>query len=140
MFLRDLFLFSRGHRLTRIAKIADVYGRTSDSAEEHDAYYLAAACMLPEAMLRLAVRGGQSADEIGTAYPSLEGFAHCLGRPILSATRSEWRITDAECRPIWCVTLVRLHPRSRASSTGGAKMLCSMPTIGFRHTTATNRT
>ena len=47
---------------------ADAYGRTFDSAEEHDAYYLAAACMLPETMLRRAVREGQTAIEIGAAY------------------------------------------------------------------------
>lgn len=67
-YLEECWHILLGHRLTRIAKIADAYGRTFDSAEEHDAYYLAAACMLPEAMLRVAVREGRSADEIGTAY------------------------------------------------------------------------
>ena len=36
-----------GHKLTKIARIADAYGRTYDRAEEHDAYYLAAATLRP---------------------------------------------------------------------------------------------
>ncbi|WP_084627434.1 XRE family transcriptional regulator [Sediminimonas qiaohouensis] len=67
-YLEECWHILLGHRLTKIAKIADAYGRTFDSAEEHDAYYLAAACMLPEAMLRQAVREGRSAAEIGTAH------------------------------------------------------------------------
>lgn len=67
-YLEECWHILLGHRLTRIAKIADAYGRTFDSAEEHDAYYLAAACMLPEAMLRRAVSEGQAAAQIGTAY------------------------------------------------------------------------
>lgn len=46
-----------GHRLTRIAKVADVYGRTFDEIEEHDAYYLASATMLPEKIVRKFVSG-----------------------------------------------------------------------------------
>ncbi len=67
-YLEECWHILLGHRLTKIAKIADAYGRTFDSAEEHDAYYLAAACMLPEAMLRQTVREGQTAVEIGTAF------------------------------------------------------------------------
>lgn len=37
-----------GHKLTKIARIAEAYGRTYDKAEEHDAYYLASATLLPK--------------------------------------------------------------------------------------------
>lgn len=67
-YLEECWHILLGHRLTRIAKIANSYGRTFDSAEEHDAYYLAAACMLPETMLRQAVREGQSAAGIGAVF------------------------------------------------------------------------
>lgn len=37
-----------GHKLTKISKVAEAFGRTYDAAEEHDAYYLAAASLLPK--------------------------------------------------------------------------------------------
>lgn len=37
-----------GHKLTKISKVAEAFGRTYDATEEHDAYYLAAASLLPK--------------------------------------------------------------------------------------------
>jgi Zn-dependent peptidase ImmA (M78 family) len=44
-----------GHKLVKIARIADAYGRTYDKTEEHDAYYLASATLLPKDAIKKAV-------------------------------------------------------------------------------------
>jgi transcriptional regulator with XRE-family HTH domain len=49
-----------GHKLTKIARVAEAYGRTYDKAEEHDAYYLASATLLPKAAI---AKGGQGQTE-----------------------------------------------------------------------------
>ncbi|MDF0521035.1 ImmA/IrrE family metallo-endopeptidase [Bradyrhizobium yuanmingense] len=38
--LEEFWHILLGHKLTKIARIADAYGRTYDKSEEHDAYYL----------------------------------------------------------------------------------------------------
>lgn len=57
-----------GHRLTKVAKFGNIYGRTYDSAEEHDAYYLASACLLPKTAFTSAVESGRSSDEIASQF------------------------------------------------------------------------
>lgn len=57
-----------GHKLVKIAKIAGAYGRTYDSAEEHDAYFLAAASLLPRAAVRAMVQKKASAAEIAAQF------------------------------------------------------------------------
>lgn len=67
-YLEECWHILLGHKLTRIAKIADSYGRTFESSEEHDAFYLASACLLPENSVREQVYGGQTAEEISRIF------------------------------------------------------------------------
>jgi transcriptional regulator with XRE-family HTH domain len=67
-YLEECWHILLGHRLTRIAKVADAYGRTYDSSEEHDAFYLASATLLPENEVRSAVTAGKSAEEIADLF------------------------------------------------------------------------
>jgi Zn-dependent peptidase ImmA (M78 family)/DNA-binding XRE family transcriptional regulator len=57
-----------GHKLTKIARVTDAYGRTYDKAEEHDAYYLAAATLLPKSAVIDAVRKNQSSEQIAKVF------------------------------------------------------------------------
>lgn len=57
-----------GHKLVKIAKIAGAYGRTYDSAEEHDAYFLASASLLPRNAIKKMVQGKASAAEIAARF------------------------------------------------------------------------
>lgn len=56
------------HKLTKVAKLSDAYGRTYDQAEEHDAYYLASASLLPRKAVQDAVAKGCSADDIARRF------------------------------------------------------------------------
>ena len=67
-FLEECWHILLGHKLTKIAKIADSYGRTYDSNEEHDAFYLASATLLPESAVAEAVNGKKSAAEIAEDF------------------------------------------------------------------------
>ncbi len=67
-YLEECWHILLGHKLTRIAKVGDAYGRTYDSSEEHDAYFLASACLLPEADVRELVKAGESAKEIAAQF------------------------------------------------------------------------
>lgn len=67
-YLEECWHILLGHKLTRIARVADSYGRTYDSNEEHDAYYLAAATLLPEKVIVEAVKGRQPAKRIAEQY------------------------------------------------------------------------
>jgi Zn-dependent peptidase ImmA (M78 family) len=57
-----------GHKLTKIARVAEAYGRTYDKAEEHDAYYLASATLLPREAITKAVVAKQSSEDIARAF------------------------------------------------------------------------
>jgi Zn-dependent peptidase ImmA (M78 family) len=57
-----------GHKLTKIARVADAYGRTYDKPEEHDAYYLAAATLLPKAAIIEAVGKKRSSQQIADMF------------------------------------------------------------------------
>lgn len=56
------------HKLTKVAKIADAFGRTYDTAEEHDAYYLASATLLPRAAIQAAVQAGATSTQIAERF------------------------------------------------------------------------
>lgn len=56
--LEEYWHILMGHKLTKVARIAQTYGRTYDKAEEHDAYYLASATLLPKSAVQLAVTNG----------------------------------------------------------------------------------
>jgi len=66
--LEEYWHILSGHKLTKIAKIAGAFGRTYDSAEEHDAYFLASATLLPRESVKAMVLKGKSAQEIATKY------------------------------------------------------------------------
>jgi len=57
-----------GHKLTRVARVSDSYGRTYDKTEEHDAYYLATACLLPKRSMFNTVQKKLSSDQIAQAF------------------------------------------------------------------------
>lgn len=67
-YLEECWHILLGHKLTRIAKVAESYGRTYDSVEEHDAYYLASACLLPKKAVTSAVNDQKSAEEIANHF------------------------------------------------------------------------
>lgn len=56
------------HKLTKITRVAEAYGRTYDQAEEHDAYYLASAVLLPRAAILKAVNAKQSSAAIAQKF------------------------------------------------------------------------
>jgi transcriptional regulator with XRE-family HTH domain len=66
--LEEYWHILSGHKLTKISKVADAYGRTYDSAEEHDAYYLASASLLPRTALINAVEQKRSTQEIAEQF------------------------------------------------------------------------
>jgi transcriptional regulator with XRE-family HTH domain len=57
-----------GHKLTKITRVAEAYGRTYDKTEEHDAFYLASASLLPKAAMVDAVSKNRSSVEIALAF------------------------------------------------------------------------
>lgn len=74
--LEEYWHILQGHRLTKIAKIADAYGRSFESSEEHDAYYLASATLLPESAIRKGVSDGISAKKIAKIYGTSPELVH----------------------------------------------------------------
>lgn len=66
--LEEFWHILLGHKLTKIAKIADAYGRTFDESEEHDAFYLAAATLLPKSIIRKVVKEQRDTGEIVECY------------------------------------------------------------------------
>jgi transcriptional regulator with XRE-family HTH domain len=66
--LEELWHILLGHKLVKIAKVADAYGRTYDTTEEHDAYYLASATLLPRNAILKAVEGRESSSSIGSRF------------------------------------------------------------------------
>lgn len=67
-YLEECWHIMLGHKLTKIAKITDSYGRTYDSDEEHDAYYLASASLLPKAAVSACVANGDSSEAIAQKF------------------------------------------------------------------------
>lgn len=72
-----------GHKLTKISKVAEAFGRTYDATEEHDAYYLASASLLPRAAVIKAVSqnlsSAQIAGKFGTSTELVEYRIKRLG-------------------------------------------------------------
>jgi transcriptional regulator with XRE-family HTH domain len=66
--LEEIWHILLGHKLTKIAKIAEAYGRTYDKAEEHDAYYLASATLLPRTSVVQAVSRKQTSPQIAQQF------------------------------------------------------------------------
>ncbi len=66
--LEEYWHILSGHKLTKIARIAEAYGRTYDQVEEHDAYYLASASLLPRAAIINAVTQKQSSATIAQQF------------------------------------------------------------------------
>lgn len=67
-YLEECWHILLGHKLTKIAKISGSYGRTYDSYEEHDVYYLASASLLPRTAVMKSVKKGKTAAEIAEAF------------------------------------------------------------------------
>jgi Zn-dependent peptidase ImmA (M78 family) len=66
--LEEYWHILSGHKLTKIAKITGSFGRTYDSAEEHDAYFLASATLLPRGAVKRMVSDGKSAAETASLF------------------------------------------------------------------------
>jgi transcriptional regulator with XRE-family HTH domain len=66
--LEEFWHILLGHKLTKIAKIADAYGRTFEENEEHDAFYLAAATLLPKRVVMKAVKERQDIAQLAQDY------------------------------------------------------------------------
>ncbi len=66
--LEEYWHILMGHKLTKVARIAQAYGRTYDKAEEHDAYYLASATLLPKSAVQSAVTKGTSSAVIAKHF------------------------------------------------------------------------
>jgi hypothetical protein len=66
--LEELWHILLGHKLTKIARVAEAYGRTYDKTEEHDAYYLASATLLPKAAMIDAVSKNRSSEQIAREF------------------------------------------------------------------------
>jgi len=67
-YLEECWHIMLGHKLTKIARIGSAYGRTYENTEEHDAYYLAAATLLPEKGVAEMVESQQSSIVIGEYF------------------------------------------------------------------------
>lgn len=67
-YLEECWHILLGHRLTKVAKIAGAYGRTYESTEEHDAFYLASATLMPQEEIIKRVSDGESAQLIGEHF------------------------------------------------------------------------
>lgn len=66
--LEEIWHILLGHKLTKIAKVAEAYGRTFDQVEEHDAYYLASATLLPRGAIAKAVAERESSEQIAMRF------------------------------------------------------------------------
>lgn len=66
--LEEYWHILMGHKLTKVARIAESYGRTYDRAEEHDAYYLASATLLPKSAVQAAVANGLPPGQVAATY------------------------------------------------------------------------
>jgi Zn-dependent peptidase ImmA (M78 family) len=66
--LEEFWHILLGHKLTKIARVAEAFGRTYDKAEEHDAYYLAAATLLPKAAVTKAVMKHRPSNQIAMDF------------------------------------------------------------------------
>ncbi|HEY7302253.1 MAG TPA: XRE family transcriptional regulator [Xanthobacteraceae bacterium] len=66
--LEEFWHILLGHKLTKIARVADAYGRTYDKTEEHDAYYLASATLLPKDAVIEAVSKNRLSEQVARVF------------------------------------------------------------------------
>lgn len=66
--LEEIWHILLGHKLTKISRVSEVYGRTYDKIEEHDAFYVASASLLPRAAIIDLIRNNYSASEIAFEF------------------------------------------------------------------------
>lgn len=66
--LEEYWHIMLGHKLTKIAKVSGSFGRTYDSSEENDAYYLASASLLPKSAIIKSIEANEPVDSIATRY------------------------------------------------------------------------
>jgi transcriptional regulator with XRE-family HTH domain len=66
--LEEIWHILLGHKLVKIAKVAGAYGRTYDSVEEHDAYYLASATLLPRKAVVKAIGKRETSEDIAERF------------------------------------------------------------------------
>ena len=66
--LEEFWHILLGHKLTRITKIADIYGRTFEANEEHDAFYLAAATLLPATTIETWITQQKEVSELAQKF------------------------------------------------------------------------
>ncbi len=67
-YLEECWHILLGHKLTKIAKIGGAYGRTYESTEEHDAFFLASASLLPEKAIKGFVTTKEPIDTFADRY------------------------------------------------------------------------
>lgn len=67
-FLEEFWHIILGHRLTRVERLGDGYGRSYEAQEEHDAFYLASATLLPKSEVLKRVDSGKSMQEIAEHF------------------------------------------------------------------------
>jgi Zn-dependent peptidase ImmA (M78 family) len=75
--LEEFWHILLGHKLTKIARVAEAYGRTYDKTEEHDAYYLASATLLPKAAMMKAVSENCSSEQIARVFGTSSELVDC---------------------------------------------------------------
>lgn len=66
--LEEVWHILQGHKLTTITKVGQGYGRSFESEDEHDAYYLAASTLVPADSLMKMVMQGVAGDKIATHF------------------------------------------------------------------------
>lgn len=66
--LEEFWHIFQGHRLTTVVKVGSMFGRSFEQDEEHDAYYLASATLLPKTAIYKAVEEKKSAGEIARNF------------------------------------------------------------------------
>ena len=66
--LEEFWHILLGHRLTKIARVADICGRTFEANEEHDAFYLAAATLIPENVIHETVQEKKDITQIAHSH------------------------------------------------------------------------
>jgi transcriptional regulator with XRE-family HTH domain/Zn-dependent peptidase ImmA (M78 family) len=67
-YLEECWHILLGHKLTKITKVPGGYGRSYESEEEDQAYYLAAASLLPKLLVEAVANGNNTAIETAAKY------------------------------------------------------------------------
>lgn len=66
--LEEIWHIIQGHKLTSVIRVGSGFGRSFDESDEHDAYYLASATLLPEKSIRKYVREKNTAEAIAQRF------------------------------------------------------------------------